>query len=1621
MVTILRKLFYFLAFLFVFSIIPPLSYANGQTVFGPKDCKINWWHIHTSSQSFKINDLGEGRVIITKNTANNKIRAGFIILNWRFIGLEDFLNRDDTLFEKDISLKTENNLIVFLIGTPNASITIEIRQKNTSPPPEVTFSADPSLIKIGESSTLSWTTINAETATIDHKIGSVDLSGSRVVLPQETTTYTLTATGSGGTTTKSTTINVHLSPTVTITANPKIIEIGSASILTWSSKNADSVTIDQGIGSVNQNGTIAVTPTVTTTYIITAMGLGGTATDSAEVIIIAPSGDVDYGLATDEQQGGGGLVGETVRILNGNTIESRSDLQFTSPNRHGLTFQAFYNSRSNIINSLGYGWTHTYEVSLDPGFVMGSNSYVKIVDQTGRAHYFKEAGGGHYAGVFHERSHVKLESGIYVWYQLDGTNYGFSATGHLIWMDDAAGNRIELSYDISNRLETVTDTSTVRTLTFIYNTNNLLDHVIGPFTDAVSDGIWVSYDYDANQNLTSVTYADNSGFNYIYTDLNDLHNLTEKRNKLNHLLNTWAYDVLDRAIDNFSVDGKGVSIVYESENQVNVTDVYGKLREYFLGDVSGRKRVTTVINGPGGAGGAPYSRSNAVSWIYDTSMRLTEVELAGGTINKYQNYDTKGNPGTIRLAYTTPEERTITYTYHPDMNVPLTRSEVSVLGTGNKETIWDYDNDYDTVPNEDPTGLVSRIVEKGFTKTISGSIIPYEYITTFTYNSKGQLLFIDGSLPGTGDTTTFSYDPITVDLLTITRPLIGSTSFSNYNAAGQVGLVTDVNNQSKGFTYDGRGRVKHTTNNADGSTNSVIYNTAGLPASRTDEDGVIKSFEYDSAYGRLSRTTDHIGNYISYNYDPQGNMIEKNYYDHSDVRTNWKRFDFQQPTMPGKLYNEINPDDTFTQYSYDAEGNVSSIKDPNNNTTNYVYDPLNRLIIVSQPGNVVTSYAYDIHGNLQTFTDAESHTTTYEYDDMGRLLSTTSPDTGTVNYVYDEAGNLVSKKDANGIIVEYEYDLLNRLTGINFPDSAQDITYTYDSGTNGIGRRAGMSDPSGSTTFGYDLRGRLVEKTSVVNSLIYSVLRSYTPGGRISAVTHPTDRTIDYGRTACGYKVDTVSTTYNGNTIPLANNLSYRPFGIANGINKGNGGIVNNQFDQSGRLTVANPGADKERTYTYNNNGNLTSVSAPNTPWYNRTYTYDALERLNHAEGPYGSIDYTYDAVGNRLTKVADGQTETYIYISGTNKLSEITGTETISYAHDANGNFTGIGNKTLTYNQNNRLIKVEENGNTLGEYTYNGLGQRVIKTVNDVTTVFHYDFNGNIIAESDIDGNFTVEYLYRGKGRSAMVDVASGEIYYFGNDRLGTPQILTDSTNTVVWEGYYKPFGDVDINPNSSVVNNFRFLGQYYDEETGFYYNYHRYYDPRTGRYLTPDPSHSLHPLGSGIPFILPSLFTRTQELNLYHYTLSNPINMIDSKGLLVGETVIGVGMSAVAATEAAAIVVSGAAVVVVGAGSYYLTSTAIKDTWVGRGGIGLLIYNVTHLSIESVNYIDYEKEKRKLTISQKNECEIKYGGPSKQLDPGPDDPCERMAQKMQSPKFKTLPLWKQALTIAMYTIGCR
>ena len=162
------------------------------------------------------------------------------------------------------------------------------------PKPTCTLSADPTSIFVGDSSTLYWTSTNSTSGSIDNGVGSispVDL-GDTDVSPTSTTNYELTVTGPGGSAVCNAEIGVlpvePNTPACTLSASPTSIDSGESSTLVWTTVNAGSgatFVIDQGVGSVTPipTGSIAVSPTVNTTYTGTLDGPNGIATCSASV------------------------------------------------------------------------------------------------------------------------------------------------------------------------------------------------------------------------------------------------------------------------------------------------------------------------------------------------------------------------------------------------------------------------------------------------------------------------------------------------------------------------------------------------------------------------------------------------------------------------------------------------------------------------------------------------------------------------------------------------------------------------------------------------------------------------------------------------------------------------------------------------------------------------------------------------------------------------------------------------------------------------------------------------------------------------------------------------------------------------------------------------------------------------------------------------------------------------------------------------------------------------------------------------------------------------------------------------------------------------------------------
>jgi len=180
----------------------------------------------------------------------------------------------------------------------SASATTSVNVASPSPLQITLFSATPAAILPGQSSTLTWSVQNSTSVTITPGVGSVAASGSTAVSPLTTTTYTLQASGPGGTIQATVTVQVGTPlpgnpQIIRFEANPVSIAPGGQSTLSWTTTGAATVSIAASVGaspgSVAVNGSVNVTPTQTTTYTLTATSADGKSVSAPVQVIVAPA------------------------------------------------------------------------------------------------------------------------------------------------------------------------------------------------------------------------------------------------------------------------------------------------------------------------------------------------------------------------------------------------------------------------------------------------------------------------------------------------------------------------------------------------------------------------------------------------------------------------------------------------------------------------------------------------------------------------------------------------------------------------------------------------------------------------------------------------------------------------------------------------------------------------------------------------------------------------------------------------------------------------------------------------------------------------------------------------------------------------------------------------------------------------------------------------------------------------------------------------------------------------------------------------------------------------------------------------------------------------------------
>jgi RHS repeat-associated protein len=169
--------------------------------------------------------------------------------------------------------------------------------------------------------------------------------------------------------------------------------------------------------------------------------------------------------------------------------------------------------------------------------------------------------------------------------------------------------------------------------------------------------------------------------------------------------------------------------------------------------------------------------------------------------------------------------------------------------------------------------------------------------------------------------------------------------------------------------------------------------------------------------------------------------------------------------------------------------------------------------------------------------------------------------------------------------------------------------------------------------------------------------------------------------------------------------------------------------------------------------------------------------------------------------------------------------------------------------------------------YSYDPFGRRIKKQLGNDATWYVYADEG-LVGEYSDSGSMQKIYGWMPDGlwgTDPLYMLDGSGTYFYHNDHLGTPRRLTDATTgAVVWSAGYAAFGAATIDPLSTVENNLRFPGQYFDAETSLHYNWNRTYDPGTGRYTQVDP----------IGFA-------GGDLNVYRYVENGPLSFIDPLGL--------------------------------------------------------------------------------------------------------------------------------------------
>ncbi len=1112
-------------------------------------------------------------------------------------------------------------------------------------------------------------------------------------------------------------------------------------------------------------------------------------------------------------------VGNPINVVTGNKYQRETDL--TLPGVLAPEFTRHYNSRGIYRGPMGYGWTHTYSVSLNAI----DDKRITIQQADGRTILFRQERGDVYQTRLLNDGYITQHKNVRVWHWRSGRALTFDENGKLMRIAAPSGEALALTYDRGGRLVQVSD-SQDRRLAFNYYSNGRLEYVLDPA------GNKYVYTYDHNGNLATVTAQGNPSRVYHYEDRLDIHNLTGITDGRGIRYATYAYDQQDRAILSTHADEAGKVALKFEKGQTTVINSLGKASIYRT-SIKDNIPLVTAVEGPG----CSTCGNGDVRYNYNARLQLTRITTHDDVTTSHE-YDPQG-----RLARTSKISGGKTwlmarFDYDGDSIKPKRIIRPSIA-TGKDHVVEIAYN---------KASQVVSLRESGFAPDEKGGHLPISRTTALYYDAQYRLVMLDGPRNDVKDQTRFAYDAR--GRLNEVQNADGTTLLVKaYDDYGRPTELHRSNQIALHLSYDPQGRLLSA--NEGEERISFNYGPDGQLASTTNSDGSRNTLELDTAR-RTRSIVDADGNRIVNAYDREGHVLATMVQDASNTVLQAALF---LRDHEGTLKGVATPEGLDTIYGHDAKGRLTLAADASGQGTFFARSGNGSLDAKISADNGVARYTTDERQGVAIVRDSAGRFTAVARDDFGRIVAVRSPDTGISRYQYDEAGNMIGKADASGVVANYSYDAMNRAVRRKDADAETRFIH-HANGIEAIGT-------FGNERFGYDESGHLVEHARTVNGHHFVTRYRYDKKtGKLVEKVMPEGTVLAYKYSGPQGRLTDIKRKGLLFDDSIVEKISYRPFGPATAYTTGDGAEVKKSYDGAGRLVHINNSLFGARDYRYDRRGHLVEVKSAGE---SRKYTFDAVGRILQARGTGAEESFAYSRFGDRY-RVSDSPAMRNVAFNS----NPLSASKADRLAYDRVGRITAWGQNRFEYASSGRPVKLFVDGRLRAEYVYNPQGERIVKKLYTASgvenTLYLYNENRQLEAEADEKGRITTQYVYNIHTPVAMI--TKGEIYYLHGDHREAPEAVTNKLGKVVWAAVYQVFGKARVNADPDAdgkvfVQNLRLPGQYYDTESNTHYNYYRNYDPELGRYLQADPM--------GI----------SQGMNLYTYANSNPVQYIDPQGL--------------------------------------------------------------------------------------------------------------------------------------------